>query len=116
MTVVSKIVAIAILAGLAGGTANAHTQLSSSTPADQSVIDSAPDVVQLTFSATVRLTALSLQSGTGQQALDLEAPGPATTFAVALPHLGPGEYVLEWRALAEDTHVMTGEIAFTIAA
>jgi methionine-rich copper-binding protein CopC len=29
--------------------------------------------------------------------------------------LAAGEYVLKWRAVAKDGHVMKGEVAFTIA-
>jgi hypothetical protein len=36
-------------------------------------------------------------------------------FAVALPAtIGDGHYVVAWRALSEDTHVMNGEFMFTV--
>jgi methionine-rich copper-binding protein CopC len=39
----------------------------------------------------------------------------AMEFAVGLPELAPGDYVVEWRALSQDSHVVTGEIRFSIA-
>ena len=35
---------------------------------------------------------------------------------VELPHMAPGVYVVRWRAVAKDGHVMTGEIPFTVLA
>ena len=38
----------------------------------------------------------------------------AVEHAAPLPELSEGAYVLEWRALARDGHVMTGEISFSV--
>ncbi len=78
------------------------------------MLDAAPTQVQLSFSESVRLTAVTIASGGETTSLDVELTDPATDFAVALPELAPGEYVVEWRALSQDTHVVTGEIRFSI--
>ena len=113
-TVRRKLTAIAACC-LLSGTAVSHTQLSGSTPADAATLDVAPTEVELSFSEAVRLTAVTIASGGDKTSLDIELADPATEFAVALPELGPGEYVVEWRALSQDTHVVTGEIRFSIA-
>ena len=95
--------------------AHAHTQLSSSIPADQAVVETAPTEISLSFSEAVRLTAVSVDSGNTSHALEPGSPEPAKDFVVALSELAPGEYVIQWRALSEDTHVMTGEIRFTVS-
>jgi methionine-rich copper-binding protein CopC len=105
------------LAILAAKPALAHTELSQTVPADHAMIAAAPEDVQLKFSEPVRLTALSIQrDGTPKQSL---GPLPADTianFTVALPSLDDGHYVVTWRALSEDTHVMSGEFMFAVGA
>ena len=108
---------IGILAALALHSAFAHTELSTTAPADRATLAAAPDKVELGFSEPVRLTALTIQKdGATKQSL---GPLPAATtrdFAVALPALTDGHYVVSWRALSEDTHVMTGEFMFAVGA
>ena len=105
-----------VLLAFAGQVAFAHTQLSGSMPADKAVLENAPDEVALDFSEAVRLTALSIQRQ-GDATRDL-GPLPAEMsrhFAVPAPELRAGSFVVSWRALSEDTHVMTGEFTFTVS-
>lgn len=96
--------------------AYSHTQLSGSKPVDQAVLDESPDEIVLTFTEAVRLTAVAIESGSERRSLEVKITDAATEFTVSLlTELGPGEYVVEWRALSEDTHVISGEIRFTIA-
>ena len=101
---------------LATATAHSHTQLSGSNPADQAVLDAAPTAIHLSFSEAVRLTAVTIVSGDESTALTVNVADSAKEFDVELPKLAAGEYVVEWRALSEDTHVVTGTIRFSIAA
>lgn len=105
------------LVALVGQIAYAHTELSSSMPADKAVLAAAPKEVMLHFSEAVRLTALSVQKqGESKQSL---GPLPAEVnknFMVAAPTLSEGQYTVSWRALSEDAHVMTGEFAFAVGA
>jgi methionine-rich copper-binding protein CopC len=41
---------------------------------------------------------------------------PATEVTVAAPTLAPGKYVVTWRAMGGDSHIMSGEVHFTISA
>jgi copper transport protein len=95
--------------------AQAHTELAETVPANHATIAAAPEDVQLRFSEPVRLTALSIQKdGGAKQALGPLPAAAAETFAVALPALGDGRYVVAWRALSGDTHVMTGDFMFAV--
>jgi methionine-rich copper-binding protein CopC len=109
-----SLLVVALLA-LAAPVVYAHTELAASVPSDKAALEAAPKEIVLDFSEAVRLTALSIQkSGAQKQEL---GPLPAETsrhFAVNAPPLGPGEYVIAWRALSEDTHVMSGEISFAL--
>jgi copper transport protein len=105
-------------AAFATGTALAHTELSATTPDNGAMIAEAPENLELTFSEPVRLTALSIQKD-GEQKQSL-GPLPTDTtamFSVALPAtIDDGHYVVAWRALSEDTHVMNGEFMFSVGA
>lgn len=107
-----------VAATFAANTALAHTDLATTVPANGALIGKAPENVQLTFTEPVRLTALSIQKdGDLKQSL---GPLPSSTnveFLVALPAtIEDGHYVVTWRALSEDTHVMNGEFMFVVGA
>ena len=105
-----------IVLGLAAVTAQSHTMLRASNPANEEVVTASPDEIVLRFSTEVRLTALSVVDGTGQ-AVDLGSL-PADSqqeFALATPDLGAGSYLVSWRAVGADSHVVSGEFQFVIA-
>jgi len=112
----SQLALIALAAG-ASQTAFAHAELSGSAPANCAMLESTPEDVTLNFSEPVRLTALSVQrGGAAKQSL---GPLPAEAlerFVVAAPALEDGHYMVSWRALSVDTHVMTGEFMFMVGA
>ena len=108
---------LAIGLSLMATVAFAHTQLSSSMPADQATVTAAPDKLELAFSEAVRLTALSLEDSAGK-GYELGAL-PTTTqreFALSMPALPAGSYSVGWRAVGADAHVVSGEIHFSVAA
>lgn len=113
-----NIAALLAVATFAAGSALAHTEMAATVPANGATIAEAPENIQLTFSEPVRLTALSIQKdGDRKQSL---GPLPSATieeFSVALPTaIGDGHYVVTWRALSADTHVMSGEFMFAVGA
>jgi len=98
--------------------AYAHTPLTSSAPAAGSKV--APPVTQivLEFGGDVRLTALALTDSTGAAKKVAEVPTEiAKKFTLAIrEELAPGDYVATWRAVGADTHVVSGEIKFSVTA
>jgi methionine-rich copper-binding protein CopC len=105
------------LLALISSLAFAHTQLSTSMPNDKAVLKTAPAEVALQFSEDVRLTALSVEKH-GGAAQDLQ-PLPTESgrdFSVPAPDLGEGIYMVKWRAVGADTHVISGEFMYTVSA
>ena len=115
MTVIRKVILATAICFALSLPAYSHTQLSESVPANEAALDQAPEEISLTFSAAVRLTAVTIEFDSESHSLDVDSKEPATDFSVGLPELVPGEYVVQWRALSEDTHVISGEIRFTIS-
>ena len=95
--------------------AQAHAHLQASIPRDGSTLGTAPAALVLQFSEAARLTALWIEkSGAEKQKLAPLPPEPQSRIAVPLPKLVPGEYVVSWRALGGDGHVVPGKIRFTL--
>ena len=107
------LVAMALLSSVA----EAHTQLVNATPANGSTVAAAPIQVMLLFARAVTLTALSIQK-TGEKVAQKLGPLPkaaAEHFAVALPKLTSGNYLVKYRVLGDDGHVAAGTTEFTIS-
>ncbi len=112
-----KAIVSIVLLGSLPVLAYAHAQLSSSLPADRASLQAPPKEVALHFSEPVRLTALTIaRDGERPQQLGSLPASSMKDFALAAPALGAGSYRVSWRALAADSHVMSGTFAFTVAA
>jgi methionine-rich copper-binding protein CopC len=98
--------------------AAAHTPLKSSVPAEGSAVPPPVAAVILEFGAAVRLTALSLAdaAGTPKDLEDLPSTIAAKFTIAVRDDLPPGDYVATWRAVGADTHVISGQIHFKVAA
>jgi methionine-rich copper-binding protein CopC len=97
--------------------AHAHAHLTRSVPADASTLSTSPPNLVLTFSEAALLTAASVQKAGAAPRKLLPLPTRAAAqVSFALPALTPGAYLVSWRALSADGHIMPGRIHFTIAA
>ena len=94
----------------------AHTTIVASNIEKGAELAAAPTVFEFSFGAKVGLAAIELETLSGDAVqLDFEPPRQMRKdFKVSLPHLQAGSFVLKWRAVAKDGHVMRGEIDFTV--
>ncbi|NWG45215.1 MAG: copper resistance protein CopC [Alphaproteobacteria bacterium] len=112
---------VAILSGVALAvtltlSAAAHTTLTSSVPADGAEV-APPEELMLEFGADVKLARVQIVPIGGKPIrLKLDRSAPASTKMVVPvgEALAPGAYVVEWRAVADDGHIMTGEFGFSV--
>ncbi len=116
-----RIPLLVMIAGLLGAplAAFAHAHLEHSEPANNSTLITAPDHFILMFSEAAHLTALTLQregEATAQKITGL--PRQASDhFSIPAPKLAAGVYTLKFRNVAaDDNHVTSGTIRFTVAA
>ncbi|CAG9165186.1 Copper resistance protein C [Cupriavidus laharis] len=116
---------LAVSALLAGGQAFAHPQLLASTPADSAEI-AVPARIELQFSESLvaRVSGAMLVM-TGMPGMADHAPmnvatrvsagdDPKTMVITPASPLVPGTYRVDWRAVAADTHPVTGKLSFTV--
>lgn len=111
-----RIVAVAVLMGLLSTAAQAHTHLEKAMPADNSVLASPPSELMLHFSEATRLTAVSIQREGDAESTNVSALPKDASQALTVPvsRLGPGKYLVKWRAVGADKHVMSGTLHFTV--
>ena len=94
----------------------AHAHLKKAVPADGAVVGTSPGNVVLSFSEPATLTACWLQKGSGaKQKITGLATTPAQQISVPVPKLEAGSYVLSWRVVGDDGHVLPGQIHFTVS-
>ncbi|OZC81272.1 hypothetical protein CH274_10555 [Rhodococcus sp. 06-418-5] len=113
------VIAAAILTAtaLSIAPAAAHATLQSSNPAENSVLDAAPDEVTLTFNQSVQSNFATVTvvgaDGTQWGASDPLVDG--STVTVDLDGLGAaGEYTIGYRVVSADGHPITGSIPFQL--
>lgn len=96
----------------------AHNKLASSTPADKATLDTAPAALELNFSDATWLESVEVLDAAGvAQPLEFTAStDQASSYNIALPALPAGTYVVKWLVEGSDTHRITGEFSFTVAA
>jgi copper resistance protein C len=110
--------AAALLASLSVG-AHAHAFLDHAQPRVGSVTPSAPSQVSIWFTqelepafSTVQVTdASGKQVDTGPAHVNARDP---LLLEVPLAKIGPGEYMVTWRAVSVDTHVTQGHFTFRV--
>lgn len=106
---------IAALSFAIGGVAHAHAHLEKSQPASNSTVAVAPKNVVLEFNEAVLVTALTLQMGDGPaQDLGPLPKAAAKELSVPMPTVAAGSYIVKWRAMGKDNHVMSGKLLFKI--
>jgi methionine-rich copper-binding protein CopC len=112
----TRIIAGLVLS-LAASVALAHAHLKKAVPADGAVVSTAPANVVLSFSEPAHLTACWIQKGDGLKQKVTGLPTAASAdITVPLPQLDPGTYVLSWNVVGDDTHIVPGQMHFTVSA
>jgi copper transport protein len=102
--------------------AGVHFQLVKSEPADESVVGEAPDAIRLWFSQEPQMQAARIRlMYEGNQRVELGkvvqgADEKTMIMAPVAGRLEAGAYMIAWRAMAQDGHVVTGELTFTVNA
>lgn len=112
--------AVLLSAGIllaSSGMAQAHTMERAISIANNAVLQAAPETFTVSYVHPARFGSVQLRTATGETVpIRYQPPANATTtFKIPLPKLAPDRYRLTWRVIAEDGHVMSGTVNFTIA-
>ena len=112
--------------------ANAHSPLSSSSPQDGETLDAPPVEIVMDFESPAKLIKVELKKSKSKQGNsflsglfggdDGEPILLGKSFLMSMnkrqiipmPSLEEGDYLLSWRAMGEDGHVIKGELTFKV--
>jgi copper resistance protein C len=111
------LLALAIVAFAPAAPAFAHTELQKATPADKSILTTAPGQLQLTFSDTLSsLVTVVVTDGTRQKVATAKpaVDGPTATVRFTAPPAN-GTYTVAYRVVSNDGHTVQGTYAFRVA-
>lgn len=119
---ISAAVLFALSLAFISAPAHAHSALTSSNPAQGSVIEVFPTDFALTFNEelisiegqSVNKLSLSDASGVNYSLSETTIAGEVLSASVTAGQYPAGEYLLTYRAVSADGHPITGEIAFTV--
>ncbi|HEX3395716.1 MAG TPA: copper resistance CopC family protein [Steroidobacteraceae bacterium] len=113
----NALLALAACGIVAAGPCLAHAKLQSSSPANNAHLTEAPKTLMLNFSEAAKLAMLKLARDGKDIPVPLDKDAKAgQTFTLTLPALTPGNYTVQWAAVAaDDGHVTKGSFVFSIA-
>ena len=112
--------------------ANAHSPLSLSSPQDGEILDTPPIEIVMDFKLPAKLIKVELRKSKNKQGNSFlgglfggddgeTVPlGESSLMSmnkrqiIPMPSLGAGDYLLSWRAMGEDGHVIKGELTFKV--
>lgn len=108
------LVAIGISLFLNATNALAHASLTASTPSNGSTLIEAPKMVLLEFAEAVQLVRVNIETDEGDEKLMVGKKGFHKDYILGTESQSKGKHTLRWRALANDGHVIKGEVTFTV--
>lgn len=91
----------------------AHSVLKASIPSADTTVMTATQSIQLSFNNPITLMKVSVSAGATEIAIDFQRSATAQTeFTIATPALAPARYLVQWKGMGQDGHVMKGEFHF----
>ncbi|WP_120498517.1 copper resistance CopC family protein [Kiloniella sp. EL199] len=95
----------------------AHTNVTSTVPANEAILKKSPEEIRLIFPGTLKITALKLLDNQGNE-LPLKHEKNLTPVKekIAIPPiLDAGNYSVIWRGISADGHPIKGQINFSVS-
>jgi hypothetical protein len=111
-------VAGAVVAALAVSPALAHSFLVEATPSSKDHVSAPPKVVKLRFGGGVEppYSKITIETPDGKVLGEgsIGVPDKPRELSMNAPDLAPGKYVVRYRVLSTDGHIVEGNYEFTV--
>ncbi len=114
-----RLVGAGLVAALvAGSPALAHSFLVEATPSSKDHVDASPKTIKLRFGGGVepKYSKLTVEGADGKVLGEgsIGTPDKPRELSMESPNLAPGKYVVRYRVLSIDGHVVEGNYEFTV--
>lgn len=113
-------IAITLAFALGASSALAHSFLVDATPSSKEHVASPPKTIKLRFGGGVEppYSKITIESPDGKVLGEGngEVPGKPRELTADAPDLAPGKYVVRYRVLSTDGHIVEGNYEFTVDA
>lgn len=117
-TGLASAVVIGVAAVFAAGAAFAHSFLVEATPSSKDHVSDSPKVVKLRFGGGVEppYSKLTIETPDGKVLAEgaIGTPDKPRELSVNSPDLTPGKYIVRYRVLSTDGHIVEGNYEFTV--
>ncbi len=108
----------AFAAAFAASSALAHSFLVDATPSSKEHVVGSPKTVKLRFGGGVEppYSKITIESPDGKMLAEgnIGVPDKPRELSVNAPELAPGKYVVRYRVLSTDGHIVEGNYEFTV--
>lgn len=108
---------VALIIVLGAQSADAHSQIDSSDPANGEMLKTSPKSISLSFSEDVDVTPNSIRlfNDRGKQVnINDSASAANGEVRISVPTLEKGTYVVAWNVISADTHPVKGSFIFSV--
>jgi copper resistance protein C len=109
-----------VFAALSAAPAMAHSFLVDATPSPKDHVATAPKSVKMRFGGAVEAnySKITIEDANGKTIVDgaQAVPDKPKELTLDAPELAPGHYVVRYRVLSQDGHIVEGNYDFTVDA
>lgn len=110
--------AVAVAAIFAAGPAVAHSFLVEATPSSKDHVAASPKTIKLRFGGGVepKYSKLTVEGADGKVLGEgsIGVPDKPRELSMDSPELAPGKYIVRYRVLSTDGHIVEGNYEFTV--
>jgi methionine-rich copper-binding protein CopC len=107
-----------VAAAFASSPARAHSFLVEATPSSKDHVASSPKTVKLRFGGGVepKYSKLTIEGADGKVLGEgsIGVPDKPRELSMEAPELAPGKYIVRYRVLSTDGHIVEGNYEFTV--
>ncbi|PPD43065.1 MAG: copper resistance protein CopC [Methylocystis sp.] len=113
-----ELVFAGVIAACIATSASAHSFLVEATPSSKDHVATSPKTIKLRFGGGVepKYSKLTVESGEGKLLGEgsIGVPDKPRELSMDSPELAPGKYVVRYRVLSTDGHIVEGNYEFTV--
>lgn len=116
MNKIKQYMTILIFSIISNGSLLAHSDVIKTIPKNGAILDKAPQTISIYMTKKIRLVKVHIRDQNDKmiKVNTAQYKGFANNFTLPIPTIENGIYKVNWRAIAQDGHIMKGHFNFTV--